>query len=261
MHPPAPPASATGPATQSPCLDDLFDPETADYDTILQIVLVVLNRPDLYAQELRQPPSVWDVSSGRPHQLGAGSLALDVDMQEELCGAFREPSVSTKNVNSASKFKVPSDVYSALFKAPRVDEELSRAMGSSSRPSQSSDLKKALDALYETSMASWRLGWHLTVLNRFLQSRTYRIRSFVPLYLICTQLSKSFGRFRQLGLPLLSRLLGAWYWILQHAVAGRPYGLSSWGSPTVAPISLGVRFRPTLKVHPVPRSKLPRFVV
>ncbi len=98
-------------------------------------------------------------------------MTLDADMQEELCGAFTEPAVSTKHVNPASVFKVLSDIYSALFKAPRVDEELSRAMGSSTRLSQSSDLKIALDALCETSMASWRLGWHLTVLTRFLKDQ------------------------------------------------------------------------------------------
>ncbi len=87
-----------------------------------------------------------------------GSLGLDADMQAELGGAFEESSVSTRHVNLASVFKVPSDVYSSLFKAPRVDEELARAMGTTKAPSPSSDLKKALDALYESSMASWRLG-------------------------------------------------------------------------------------------------------
>ncbi len=67
----------TGSATQLPCPDDRFDPETVNYDTILQLVLVSLNRPDLYTQEVRQPLSVWDVSSGRPVQPGVRSLALD----------------------------------------------------------------------------------------------------------------------------------------------------------------------------------------
>ncbi len=105
----------TGPATQLPCPDELFNPETVNYDTILQLVLVSLNRPDLYSQEVREPLSVWDVSSGRPIQPGVGSLALDTDMQAELSGAFREPTVSTKHVNPASQFKVPSHMYSSLF--------------------------------------------------------------------------------------------------------------------------------------------------
>ena len=62
--------------------------------------------------------------------------------------------------------------FLTLFNAPRVDEELSRAMGISTRPPfQSSELKKALDALCETSMASWRLGWYLTALARFLKEQ------------------------------------------------------------------------------------------
>ncbi len=48
------------PLPPHPRLDELFDPETANYDTILQIVPVALNRPDLYAQELRHPLSVSD---------------------------------------------------------------------------------------------------------------------------------------------------------------------------------------------------------
>lgn len=50
---------------------------------------------------------------------------MDMHMQEELCGAFRNREVSTCHINLASVYKVPSDVYLALFsKAPRVDEEL-----------------------------------------------------------------------------------------------------------------------------------------
>ncbi len=67
----------TGSATQLPCPDDMFNPETVSYDTILQLVLVSLNQPDLYTQEVRQPLSVWDASSGRPVQPGVRSLALD----------------------------------------------------------------------------------------------------------------------------------------------------------------------------------------
>ncbi len=148
-----------------------FDPETVNYDTILQLVLVSLNRPHLYTQVVHEPLSVWDASSGRPVQPGVGSLALDVDMQVEFGGAFGEPTVSTKHVNSASQFKLPSDVYASLFKAPRVDEELLRAIGPSRAPPQSSELRKAFDALYESSMASWRLGWHLTVLSQFLKQQ------------------------------------------------------------------------------------------
>ncbi len=64
----------------------------------------------------------------------------------------------------------------------------------------------------------------------------------MQLYPTCTPPSKSLGRFQQLGRPLLLRLIVAWYWILQLAVAGRPYGLSSWPPPTVAPISFGGSF-------------------
>ncbi len=98
MHLPAPLAFALGPATQPTCQDDPFNPETVDYDSILQIILFILNCLDLYAQGLRQPLSVWDGTL-------AGTLALDKDMQEELGGAFREPSVSSKHVNSASTFR------------------------------------------------------------------------------------------------------------------------------------------------------------
>ncbi len=79
--------------------------------------------------------------------------------------------MSTKHVNLASQFNVPSHVYSSLFKAPRVDEELSRAIGTSCTPVHTSDIKKALDALYKSYLVSWRLGWHLTVLSQFLKQQ------------------------------------------------------------------------------------------
>ncbi len=51
MEPPnastGPTGLPTGSATQLPCPDEFFDPETANYNAILQLVLVSLNRPDL----------------------------------------------------------------------------------------------------------------------------------------------------------------------------------------------------------------------
>ncbi len=51
-----------------------------------------------------------------------------------------------------SPIKVPADVYSALFQAPGVDEELMQVMDSSGPSASSSDLRKALDMFLQDFM-------------------------------------------------------------------------------------------------------------
>ncbi len=59
-----------------------------------------------------------------PTQSGGGALALDKEMQEELTAAFSEPSSSAKVISSSSPYKVPNDLYLALLKAHKVEEEI-----------------------------------------------------------------------------------------------------------------------------------------
>ncbi len=60
---------------------------------------------------------------------GNGALDLDLDMQEELTKAFLELSASLKPAISSSRYKVLSDLYSALFRPPKVEEELTKSVG------------------------------------------------------------------------------------------------------------------------------------
>ncbi len=62
-------------------------------------------------------------------QSWGGALTLDKEMQEELTAGFSEPFSSAKVNSSLSPYKVPNDLYSALFKAPKVEEEMVKAAG------------------------------------------------------------------------------------------------------------------------------------
>ncbi len=58
---------------------------------------------------------------------GGGALTLDSEMQEEMSAAFLDPSPMAKITNSSSPYKVPNDLYTTLFKAAKVQEEMGKA--------------------------------------------------------------------------------------------------------------------------------------
>ena len=142
-----------------PCTDNSVNSESISYGIILQYVLAAFNRPDLYAQEVRSPLSVWKTSSRRHVQSSVGSRSLDYVMQEELCGALRKPGVYVPPV------EVPPDMRAALFQAPRIDEEL---------------------YLGHPQLLSLPVAW-LWILQHAVAGRLSSLNSWVPL-MVCTNL-------------------------------------------------------------------------
>ncbi len=76
-------------------------------------------------------------------------------MQEELVKAFLEPSISLKPaLELLSPYKVPNDLYSALFRSPKEEEELTTPDNNNCPLVINPELCKALEAPYESSMAT-----------------------------------------------------------------------------------------------------------
>ncbi len=106
-----------------------------------------------------------NVSGDPPH---SGSSAI-----QELTAAFSEPS-STKVISSSSPYKVPTDLYTALFtcfKAAKVEEEMVKAAGNVRPLPINSDLWKAVEIFYESSVVTWHLRLHVTLLSKYLHSK------------------------------------------------------------------------------------------
>ncbi len=99
------------------------------------------------------------------------ALALDKVMQKELTAAFSEPSTSAKVISSLSPYKVPTDLYMDLFKAPKVEEEMVKMAGNVCPLPINPDLRKAVETFYESSMVTWRLRLHATLLSKYVHSR------------------------------------------------------------------------------------------
>ncbi len=112
----------TLPSVLQDCYTDLHS-----YEYILKLVLDDLNKSDLLVRDTPKPCSLWEVEADTPTQSGGGALALDKEMQGEFTAAFWEPSLSAKVISSSSPYRVPTDLYTAPFKAPKVEEEMVKA--------------------------------------------------------------------------------------------------------------------------------------
>ena len=112
---------------------------------------------------------------------GAGALKIDPDMVAELTKAFQEPSMTTKVTDAASAYKVSVKLYMSLFKTSKVEEVLVEMYTSLFKISKVEEemVKQAGISVpwpiiltfaesWKSSMASWRLGWHMTVLISYL---------------------------------------------------------------------------------------------
>ncbi len=87
-------------------------------------------------------------------------------MVAELTKAFQEPSTTAKVMDGASAYKVPAEL--SLFKSPKVEEEMVKQVGNIRPLGINPDFRRALEVPLESSMATWRLGWHMTVLINYL---------------------------------------------------------------------------------------------
>ncbi len=89
-------------------------------------------------------------------------------MVAELTKAFQEPPTTTKVTDAASVYKVQAELYTSLFKSPKVEEEKVKQVGNIRPLAINFDFHRALESSIESSMATRRLGWHMTVLINYL---------------------------------------------------------------------------------------------
>ncbi len=73
-------------------------------------------------------------------------------------------------MDAPSAYKVPAELYTSLFKSPIVEEEMVKQVGNIHALAINPDLRRALEASFEWSMATWWLGWHtsMTVMINYL---------------------------------------------------------------------------------------------
>ena len=100
--------------------------------------------------------------------MGAGALNIDPDMVAELTKAFQEPSTTTKVTDAASAYKVPAELYTSLFKTPKVEKEMVKQVGNIHHLAINPDLRRALEVSFESSVATWWLGWRMMVMINYL---------------------------------------------------------------------------------------------
>ncbi len=80
---------------------------------------------------------------------------------QELTNAFQEPSAASKVMVPLSLYRVPMDLYSALFKTPKVEEDMTKQVVNIHPLAINPDLHCSLEASCGTSMASWHFGCHM----------------------------------------------------------------------------------------------------
>ncbi len=71
-------------------------------------------------------------------------------MQSELPAAFSKPSTSAKFLVASCLYKVPNDLFQAFVKAPKVEEEMTKAVGAT-HPfpmSVNPDVRKTVETFY-----------------------------------------------------------------------------------------------------------------
>ncbi len=129
-------------------------PDLQLYDLILSVVLKELGKSELLVQVLPKPRSFWELDQEVQVKSGAAALNIDSNRVAELTKAFQEPSTT--------------ELYTSLFKSPKVEEEMVKHVGNIRPLDINPDLPRALEASFVSSMATWRLGWHMTVLINYL---------------------------------------------------------------------------------------------
>ncbi len=66
---------------------------------------------------------------------------------------------------------MPNDLFTALFKAPKVDKEVTKAAGSTRPLPVNPDLWKAVEIFNESFMVTWHIEWHSTLFSKYLYSK------------------------------------------------------------------------------------------
>ena len=86
-------------------------------------------------------------------------------MVAQLTKVFQE---SSKVTDAASAYKVPAELYTSLFKTPKVEEEMVKQVGNIRPLAINPDLHRAMEASFGSSMVTWQLGWHMMVMINYL---------------------------------------------------------------------------------------------
>ncbi len=115
-----------------------------------------------------QPRSLGKMEQEVPIHPGLGTLVQDEEMQEELNKAFEELKTFTKVTVSLSHYRVLSDLFLALFRAPKSRAGNDDIVWSAQALGVNADLLKALEMFYESSVVNWCLAWHSVVLVSYL---------------------------------------------------------------------------------------------
>ncbi len=153
--------------------DPSIPPDLQSYDHILSVILKDLGKSELLIRDLPKPRSFWVLDQEVQVISGAGALNIDSDMVAELTKAFQEPSTTSKATDPASAYKVPAELYTALFKSPKVEEEMVKQVRNIQPLAINPDLCRALEASYESSLSTWRVGWHMTVMINYLHNHCH----------------------------------------------------------------------------------------
>ncbi len=101
--------------------DPLTPPDLQLYDHILSVILKDLGKWELLVQDLPKLRSFWELNQEVQVKSGAGALNIATDMVAELTRAFQEPSTAAKVTDPTLAYKVPAELYTSLFKSPKVE--------------------------------------------------------------------------------------------------------------------------------------------
>ncbi len=132
--------------------------ELRSYNRMLGIILSVIRKSKLLPWDAPKTQLFGQLQQETPIPSESVVLNFDKDMREELGRVFQEPLISVKSTVSSPPFKALNNLFTALIMSHKVEGEMSKAVGSIRALPTNPDLRKALDALFQASMATWWLG-------------------------------------------------------------------------------------------------------
>ncbi len=107
-------------------------PRLSQSSSHFSIILADLGKSELLVRDLPKLCSFWELDQEVQVKSGAGDLSIDEEMVQGFVKAFREPLMMSKVTDAAYIYKVPVDLYSVLFKTPKVEEGMVKQVGNSS---------------------------------------------------------------------------------------------------------------------------------
>ncbi len=140
----------------------------------------------------------------------------------------------------------------SLFKSPKVEEVVKQA-GNIRPLAINPDFRRALKASFESSMATWRLGWHMTVLINYLYNHC---QDDPVLKAVCNHLHGAIRESRQTSAQVASVAIATQRRMILDASVFRdcrPSGPLSCLPPLEPPRSLVDNFSPQSRRLPVVR--------